>query len=145
MAWWYSHWWDLFGGQLWYYMETIFPYWHAGMSNLCHPWFVETYREMELLYHNFVNEKENILDCFTPLLARHLADVSCFIGPSMPSWICMEIDTKIMQKRKKKQSHDEGIPRQSHAYSYIDQSHTRLGQPITKLDRNILRGHQPTK
>ena len=57
------------------------------------------------------------LDCFTFLLARHLADVSCFIGPSMPSGICMEIHTEIVQKGKKKQSRDEGIPRQPHAYS----------------------------
>ena len=56
------------------------------------------------------------LDCFTLLLARHLADVSCFIGPSMPSGICMEIHTKIVQKRKKKQSRDGGNPRQPHVY-----------------------------
>ena len=37
-----------------------------------------------------------MLDCFTLLLARHLADVSCFIGPSMPSGICMEIHTEIV-------------------------------------------------
>ena len=36
-----------------------------------------------------------LLDCFTLLLARHLADVSCYIGPSMPSGICMEIHTEI--------------------------------------------------
>ena len=31
------------------------------------------------------------------LLARHLADVSCFIGPSVPSGICcMEIHTEIV-------------------------------------------------
>ena len=58
-----------------------------------------------------------VLDCFTLLLARHLADVSCYIGPSMPSGICMEIHTEIVQKRKKKQSRDEGIPRQPHVYS----------------------------
>ena len=56
------------------------------------------------------------IDCFTLLLARHLADVSCYIGPSMPSGICMEIHTEIVQKRKKKQSRDEGIPRQPHVY-----------------------------
>ena len=56
------------------------------------------------------------LDCFTLLLARHLADVSCCIGPSMPSGICMEIHTEIVQKRKKKQSRDKGIPRQPHVY-----------------------------
>ena len=51
------------------------------------------------------------IDCFTLLLARHLADVSCYIGPSMTSGICMEIHTEIVQKRKKKQSRDKGIPR----------------------------------
>ena len=56
------------------------------------------------------------LDCFTLPLARHLADVSCYIGPPMPSVICMEIQTEIVQKRKKKQSRDEGIPRQPHVY-----------------------------
>ena len=30
--------------------------------------------------------------------------------------ICMEIHAKIVQKRKKKQSRDEGIPRQPHVY-----------------------------
>ena len=34
------------------------------------------------------------------LLARHLADVSCFIGLSMPFVICMEIHTEIVQKKK---------------------------------------------
>ena len=57
-----------------------------------------------------------ILDCFTLLLARHIADVSCYIGPCMPSGICMEIHTEIVEKRKKKQSHDEGNPRQPHVY-----------------------------
>ena len=84
------------------------------------------------------------VDCFTLLLAQHLVDVSCFIGPSMPSGICMEIHTKIMQKWKKKQSCDEGNPRQPHVYLQIDQSQQRLDQPITSLDRNILRGHQRT-
>ena len=56
------------------------------------------------------------LDCFTLLLARHLADVSCYIGPSMPSGICMEIHTEIMQKQKKKPSHNKGTPRQPHVY-----------------------------
>ena len=56
------------------------------------------------------------LDCFTLLLAQHLADVSCYIGPSMPSGICMEIHTEIVQKRKKKPSRDKGIPRQLHVY-----------------------------
>ena len=56
------------------------------------------------------------LDCFTLLLARHLADVSCYIGPSMPSGICMEIHTEIVQKRKKKPSHNKGTPRQPHVY-----------------------------
>ena len=56
------------------------------------------------------------IDCFTLLLARHLADVSCFIGPSMPSGICMEIHTKIVQKQKKKPSHNEETPRQPHVY-----------------------------
>ena len=56
------------------------------------------------------------IDCFTLLLARHLADVSCYIGPSMPSGICMEIHITIVQKRKKKQSRDEGIPRQPQVY-----------------------------
>ena len=77
------------------------------------------------------------LHCFTLLLARHLADVSFYIGPSMPSGICMEIHTKIEQKRKKKQSHDEGIPRQPHVYLQTDQSLHRLDQPITKLDRKF--------
>ena len=40
------------------------------------------------------------IDCFTLLLARHPADVSCYIGPSMPSGICMKIHTKIVQKMK---------------------------------------------
>ena len=84
------------------------------------------------------------LDCFTLLLARHLADVSCYIGPSMPSGIFMEIHTEIVQKRKKKPSHNKGVPRQPHVYWYIDQSYQRLEEPITNLDRNILRGHQRT-
>ena len=50
-----------------------------------------------------------VVDCCKRLLARHLADVSCYIGPSMPSGICMEIHTKIVRKRKKKQSRDGGI------------------------------------
>ena len=54
-------------------------------------------------------------DCFTLLLARHLVDVSNFVGPSTSSGICVEIYTKIMLKRKKP-SHDEGIPRQTHVY-----------------------------
>ena len=57
-----------------------------------------------------------IIDCFTLLLARHLADVSCYMGPSMPSGICMEIHTEIVQKRKKKPSHNKGTPRQPHVY-----------------------------
>ena len=57
-----------------------------------------------------------LLDCFTLLLARHLADVSCYIGPSMPSGICMEIHTEIVQKRKKKPSHNKGTPRQPQVY-----------------------------
>ena len=52
-----------------------------------------------------------VLDCFTLLLARLLVDVSGFIEPSMPSGICMEIHAEIVQKRKKKQSRGEGIPR----------------------------------
>ena len=56
------------------------------------------------------------LDCFTLLLAWHLADVLCYIGPSMPSGICMEIHTEIVQKRKKKPSHNKGTPRQPHVY-----------------------------
>ena len=59
---------------------------------------------------------QKTLDCFTLLLARHLADVSCYIGPSMPSEICMEIHTEIVQKGQKKQSRDKGIPRQPHVY-----------------------------
>ena len=62
----------------------------------------------------------------------------------MPSGICMEIHTETVQKRKKKPSRDKGIPRQLHIYLKIDQSHQRLDQPITNLDRNILRGHQRT-
>ena len=63
-----------------------------------------------------VQEKKIItIDCFKLLLARHLADVSCFIGPPMPSGICMEIHTEIVQERKNKQSR-EGIPRQPHVY-----------------------------
>ena len=57
-----------------------------------------------------------LVDCFMLLIARHLADVSCYIGPSMPSGICMEIHIEIVQKRKKKQSRDEGNPRQPHVY-----------------------------
>ena len=61
--------------------------------------------------------KAAVVDCFTLLLAQHLADVSyCYIGPSMPSGICMEIHTEIVQKRKKKPSRDKGIPRQPHVY-----------------------------
>ena len=60
---------------------------------------------------NGITREQTALDCFTFLLARHLADVSCFIGPSMPSGICMEIHIEIMQKRKKKRSRDEGIRR----------------------------------
>ena len=59
---------------------------------------------------------KNQLDCFTLLLARHLADVSCYMGPSMPSGICMEIHKKIVRKRKKKQSRDGWNPRQPHVY-----------------------------
>ena len=62
----------------------------------------------------------------------------------MPSGTCMEIDKKIEQKRKKKQSRDEGIPRQLHVYLQIVQSLRRLDEPITNLDRNFLRGHQQT-
>ena len=58
--------------------------------------------KLDSLYH---------IDCFSLLLARHLADVSCFIGPYMPSGTCMEIHKEIVQKRTKKQSRDEGIPR----------------------------------
>ena len=61
--------------------------------------------------------KQLWLDCFALLFARHLADVSCYIGPSMPSGICMEIHTEIVQKRKKKPSHNKGTPRQPHVYS----------------------------
>ena len=32
----------------------------------------------------------------------------------MPSGICMEIHTEIVQKRKKKPSHNKGTPRQPH-------------------------------
>ena len=56
------------------------------------------------------------LGCFTLLLAGHLADVSCYIGPHVPSGICMEIHTKIVHKRKKKPSLGEGILRQPHIY-----------------------------
>ena len=62
------------------------------------------------------DRSQGVFDCFTLLLTQHLADVSCFIGPFMPSGICMEIHTEIVQKRKKKQSRDEGIPRQPHVY-----------------------------
>ena len=34
--------------------------------------------------------------------SKNLADISCFIGPSTASVICMEIHTKIVSKRKKK-------------------------------------------
>ena len=37
----------------------------------------------------------------------------------MPYGICMEIHTEIVQKRKKKPSHNKGTPRQPHVYSYI--------------------------
>ena len=47
-----------------------------------------------------VIKASSYLDCFTLLLARHVVDVSCYIGRSMPSGICMEIHSKIMQKRK---------------------------------------------
>ena len=65
-------------------------------------------------YRNTRMPTLHCVDCFTLLLARHLADVSCYIGPSMPSGICMEIHTKIVRKRKKKQSRDGGNPRQPH-------------------------------
>ena len=69
------------------------------------------------LFHiNRTNHSWDMLDCSMLLLARHLADVSCYIGPSMPFGICMEIHTKIVQKRKKKRSRDYGIPRQPHVY-----------------------------
>ena len=43
---------------------------------------------------------DTLLDCFTLLLAPHLADVLSFIRPSMPSvWKSMD-HTKIVQKRK---------------------------------------------
>ena len=75
------------------------------------------------------------LDCFTFLLARHLAYVSCFIGPSMPCGICLEIHTKIVQKRNKKPSHYEGTPRQPHVYF--------LDWPITSTFRTA--NHKPWK
>ena len=83
-----------------------------------------------------------LIDCLMLLFAWHLANVSCWIGLYMPSGICMKIPTKIMQKRKKKYSHDEGILRQPHVYLYMYKSHQRLDQPTTNLDRNILRSHQ---
>ena len=55
----------------------------------------------------------------------------------MPSGIYMEIHTEIVQKRKKKPSHNKGTPRQPDVYLYIDQSRQRLEKPITNLDRNI--------
>ena len=58
----------------------------------------------------------DVLGCFTLLLAGHLADVSCYIGPHVPSGICMEIHTKIVHKRKKKPSRGKGILRQPHIY-----------------------------
>ena len=67
------------------------------------------------LCHVVLVYAKSYLDCFTLLLARHLADASCFIGPSMPSGICMEIHTEIVLK-KKKQARDGGIPRQPHVY-----------------------------
>ena len=78
------------------------------------------------LLHIYTKTRQ-FLDCFTLLLARHLADVSCFIGPSMPSGICMEIHTKIVQKKKKKQSRDEGIPRQPHIYTSIYRLTSHIG------------------
>ena len=74
------------------------------------------------LHHQYIHSIpwmppfHSMVDCFTLLLARHLADVSCYIGPSMPSGICMEIHTEIVQKRKKKPSHNKGTPRQPHVY-----------------------------
>ena len=101
---------------------------------------------MKLKPHvSLAGSSTNSLGCFTLLLARHLADVSCYIGPSMPCGICMEIHTGIVQKRKKKPSRDKGIPRQPHAYLKIDQSRRRLDQPITNPDRNILIGNQRTQ
>ena len=75
---------------------------------------------LENIIEGLMQERRNFiadtLDCFTLLLARHLADVSCYIGPSMPSGIGMEIHTEIVQKRKKKPSHNKGTPRQPHVY-----------------------------
>ena len=92
--------------------ETIWIY--IALSTI---WFVK-WREQHvrgflLKRGNIKEETDMSVDCFTLLLARHLADVSCYIGPSMPNGICMEIYTKIVQKRKKKQSPNEGIPREN--------------------------------
>ena len=55
------------------------------------------------LYRNWnkcLYVSEMVLDCCTLLLAQHLVDVSCFIGPSMPSGICMEIHSKTVRKNE---------------------------------------------
>ena len=41
------------------------------------------------------------INCFTLLIARRLTDVSCFMGPSMSSGICMEIHTKSCRKGRR--------------------------------------------
>ena len=76
-------------------------------ASLTHTWYIN---------QHCMRRCPAAIDCFTLLLTQHLAAVSCYIGPSMPSGICMEIHTKIAQKRKKKQSRDEGIPGQTHVY-----------------------------
>ena len=48
-------------------------------------WFLPFLHDFCMDFHT-----DSRVDCFTLLLARHLADVSCYTGPSMPSGICME-------------------------------------------------------
>ena len=91
--------------------------WHSSRVTLNQRCFAYIRPRTPLAYrYHVISRTQSHIDCFTLLLAWHLADVSCYIGPSMPSGICMEIHTEIVQKRKKKPSRDKGIPRQPHVY-----------------------------
>ena len=75
----------------------LFDFDLIGVSN-SPAWNITIYWGLYDLIQTTGNMTRPVLDYFTLILARHLADVSCFIGPSMPSEICMEIHTKIVQK-----------------------------------------------
>ena len=85
-----------------------------------------------------------LLNCFTLLLARHLVDVSCFIGPSMPSGICMEIHTKIVQKgRRNSHMVREYLGNPKSIHKLTNHISVNINQSQT-LIKNILKGQQWT-